>query len=57
MTSLYAEWEIVNPPPWYQTQPYDWFISAVIGAGIGAIIDRVIIDRIIDRTRLRKKKK
>ena len=38
VTQVYAEWDIVKSPPWYETQPYDWVISGVIGGGIGATI-------------------
>ena len=34
VTSLYSEWEIVAPPPLYETQPYDWVISGIVGAVI-----------------------
>ena len=35
-TQIYAEWAFVTPPPFYETQPYDWLISAGISLVMGA---------------------
>ena len=55
VTPIYTECKVVKPPPWYETQPYDWVISGVIGGGIGATITAAATV-IYHRIRLRKKK-
>jgi hypothetical protein len=38
-TQIYAEWAFETPPPFYETQPYDWIISAGISLVMGAALN------------------
>jgi hypothetical protein len=37
-TQIYAEWALETPPPFYETQPYDWVISAGVSLVMGAAV-------------------
>ena len=38
MSELYLEWKIPEPPPFYDSQPWDWIISGLIGVGVSLTI-------------------